>query len=54
MNEQFLPYTKLWRSAGNFNEGYPQWMDGCFFEIDPEKLERDVEARPLPYTFWSK
>jgi dynein heavy chain len=30
----FQPFAKLWRTAGMFNECYPQWMDGAFFEID--------------------
>ena len=42
IGNEFAPYAKLWRTAGLFNENYPQWMDGAFFEIDPDKLEKDV------------
>jgi len=38
----FNPYAKLWRIAGSFNESFPRRMDGCFFEIDPEILQKDI------------
>jgi len=38
LRETFQPYAKLWRSAGLFAEQQPQWMDGSFPDIDPEKL----------------
>lgn len=42
IGQEFTPYAKLWRTAGQFNESFPQWMDGSFFEIDPDRLEKDV------------
>jgi len=42
IQNEFTPYAKLWRTAGQFNENYPQWMDGAFFDIDPDVLEKNV------------
>ena len=37
-----MSYAKLWCTAGQFNESFPAWMDGPVFEIDPDRLEKDV------------
>jgi dynein heavy chain len=38
------PYTQLWTVAADLLRQYPMWLDGAFIELDPDKMQADVDA----------
>ena len=41
--KEFEPYGNMWRVAAEFSRSLPQWMNGPFTSLDPEKTTNDVD-----------
>ena len=40
--KEFEPFRQLWSMAGDFYRSQPEWMNGSFLALDPEKVEATV------------